>query len=114
MYDNLKAHGAEAQKKLYKMPGQAVIDVYVDRSSKGFAKADVIKAMEVKIVELGPQTVSRHCAGPESTVWVVDIAPSSIRNLAQFITAAKGHPRVEKVLEPPTDPAVHLEILKVA
>lgn len=124
MYDNLAQYGAEAQLGLYKRPGQLVIGVYQGMVTSGWAgigemRDKVIAAMEAKILELGPSTVSRHCAGPDSPIWVIDIAPSSLikpktDGATRFIAAAKAHPRVTKVLEPPADPAVHLEILKIA
>lgn len=114
MYDNIQAKGVEAQMALYKLPGQKVVQVYTAMVTSGHAglRDSVIAGMEAKILELGPSTVSRHCAGPDSPVWVIDIAPSSIANPANFIVHAEHHARVTKVLRPPADPAIHLEILK--
>ena len=55
MYNNLETQGVAAQRKLYKPPGQAVIDVYV--AGKAAKKTpDAIKAaMTAKINELGPE-----------------------------------------------------------
>src|SRR5256885_15062173 len=65
MFNNLETQGVAAKRKLYKPPGQAVIDVYV--AGKGANEpADDIKAeMTAKILELGPETVSHHAADPK-------------------------------------------------
>jgi hypothetical protein len=109
MYVNLEANGVASQKALYAAAGDQVIDVYV--ASKAAKKsADEIKAdMTAKINELGPSTVSKHCAD-SSTLCVVDIAPSSITNDAKFIEEVGKDSRVSKFLQPPNDPAYHLEI----
>lgn len=109
MYNNLESVGVDAQKKLYAAAGDKVIDVYV--ASKAAKKsADEIKAdMTDKINELGPSTVSNHCADP-NTLCVVDVKPSSITNKDKFIKAVEAEKRVSKFLQPPTDPAYHLEI----
>lgn len=116
MYDNIARDGVAAQMALYKLPGQHVVQVYAAMTTSGHAgnRDGVIAAMEAKILEVGPPSVSKHCAGPDSPIWVIDIAPSSLQNAANFILHADHHPRVTKVLHPgnSTDPAVHLEILK--
>jgi hypothetical protein len=111
MFDNLEEHGVVAQKQLYKAPGQAVIDVYVSCRAMG-KNADQVKTEMVrKILELGPQTVSRHCAEP-TVKSVFDVAPSSVPDdrKVSFIAAISGNPHIDKFLQPPTDPAYHLEI----
>jgi len=109
MYNNLESEGVEAQKRLYAPAGDKVIDVYV--ASKTEKKtADQIRAdMVSKINELGPSTVSKHCAD-STKLCVVDIAPTSITNKTKFIEEVKKDNRVSKFLEPPDDPAYHLEI----
>ena len=112
MFDNLEAHGVAAQKQLYKAPGQAVIDVYASMRAMGHTGDDVKSAMVAKIIELGPQTVSRHC-GDDSVRAVFDVAPSSIPTLqkGKFETAVGADDRVDKFLKPPVDPAYHIEVL---
>lgn len=109
MYNNLESKGVAAQKELYAAAGDKVIDVYV--ASKAAKKsADDIKAdMTAKIIELGPATVSKHCADT-SVLCVVDIAPSGITNKTKFIEEVGKDTRVTKFLQPPSDPAYHLEI----
>ena len=111
MHDNLLVEGVEKQRGLYLAPGNKVIDVFV--ASARLNAADTIAAMEARIVELGPQTVSHHCADPK-LLGVIDIAPSSLKDTHALIRAAKADPRVSKVLDPDDprchDPAVHLEI----
>lgn len=65
--------------------------------------------MAAKIVELGPANVSKHC-GDSSTRCVVDIDPASIVHKTKFIEEAGKDSRVSKFLQPPADPAYHLEI----
>jgi hypothetical protein len=111
MYDNLEAHGVDAQKMLYKAPGQAVIDVYAHCRALGMT-ADAIRAEMVrKIVELGPQTVSKHCAEP-TVKSVFDVAPSSVPDSARrkFENLVAAHGNVDKFLMPPRDPCYHLEL----
>lgn len=122
MYDNCLAFGPVAQERLYKGPGREIIDVYKAMVTSGWAgdgeaRDRVIEAMERKILEVGPRLVSHHCLPADSPIWVIDIAPASLVTrgadyLPKFLEAAKSHPRMSKVLEPPQDPAVHLEITK--
>lgn len=109
MYNNCETQGVAAQKKLYKEPGQAVIDVYV--AGKAASKSpDAIKAdMTAKINELGPMNVSHHAADPK-VLNVFDVAPSSVANVDSFQKAAKADARVSKFLTPPNDPGLHFEI----
>lgn len=109
MYDNLKAHGAADQKKLYGANGDKVIDVYVANSSK--PRDTVINLMKDKIVALGPSNVSKHCS---DTHYTFDVAPSSIANQQKFVQAVQAHPSVSKLIQPPLDPAFHIEIPKSA
>lgn len=109
MYNNLESYGVAAQKALYAAAGDQVIDVY--SASKQANKTPVqIKAdMTAKINELGPSNVSHHCADPAS-LCVVDIDPGSLAHGAAFVQAVKADGRVSKLIEPPDDPAYHLEL----
>lgn len=113
MYFNLEAHGVDAQRELYAAPGRAVIDVYVQCKAVGRDERTTRAAMELKIIALGPATVSRHCADPR-TLAVVDIAPSSLANPHYFETAIAllmRQGKVSKFLTPANrDPAYHVEI----
>ena len=107
MYDNLVQFGVAAQNKLYAAPGRAVIQVFAKNKAK--PRAEVIQLMTDKINQLGPSTVSHHAS---NTHFVFDVAPSSISNKAAFIAAVKANPSVSKFLQPPADPAFHIEIPK--
>lgn len=111
MYANLESTSVTVQKDLYGASGDKVIDVYVAGKAATPAKeaATIRQEMTEKIKELGPSKVSRHC----SENSVIDVAPSSITNDAQFQKKALAHTRVTKYLGPgttPSDPAHHLEI----
>jgi hypothetical protein len=109
MFDNLETQGIDAQRKLYKPPGQAVIDVFVAGKAAN-KSADLIKAeMTAKIIELGPTNVSHHAADPK-ILNVFDVAPSSVSNVNAFEAAAKADHRISKFLTPPNDPGLHFEI----
>lgn len=117
MYDNCRYQGVAKQYGLYLDAGDHVVAVYAAMVTAGHAgdgpfRDSVIDAMEKKILEVGPRNVSHHCLSPDSPIWVIDLAPSSIANSANFIVHAEHHARVTKVLRPPADPAIHLEILK--
>jgi hypothetical protein len=124
MYDNCAAPLPAALKKLYKTSihrqlalykesGDRVIRIFQTYAKKKSRDA-VIALMEGEILAVGPENVSRHCCDSTASYWVLDIAPSSIPDDLEipFIAACKKHKRVSKVLEPPTDPAIHLEIAK--
>jgi len=109
MYNNITNQGVAAQKRLYGPSGDKVIDVYVAEKAKGKSKAEIMDAMEDKILEIGPSKVSRHLADPK-ILAVIDIAPSSIVNDNAFVAALERDSRISKLLKPPTDPAFHIEI----
>jgi hypothetical protein len=112
MYDNLEAHGVDAQKMLYKAPGQAVIDVYAHCRAQGMG-ADQTKAEMVrKILEIGPQMISHHCTEDTTKRSIFDVAPSSIPEEARrkFENLVAAHGNVDKFLMPPRDPAYHIEV----
>lgn len=109
MYNNLETVGVEAQKSLYASAGDKVIDVYVASKAAKKSGAEIKADMVAKINELGPSSVSRHCADA-SVLCVVDIAPSSISDKPKFIAAFERDARVSYSLKPPADPAYHLEI----
>jgi hypothetical protein len=113
MFNNIVSKGVASQKGLYAATGRQVIDEYVKAKNAG-KNADQIKAaMEAKIIALGPDKVSHHCADP-SKLNVVDISPSSLTNKLAFekaTNAAKAKGTVSKFLTPGNnDPAYHLEI----
>jgi len=115
MYENCIGTGPQQgpvnQKALYKLPGQVVVDVF--EQNRTLPRNQVIALMLSKIIELGPQTVSRHCCDP-ATVTVFDIGPSTVTpqdKRPAFEAAVQADRRVAKFLSPHTaDPAYHLEI----
>jgi stalled ribosome rescue protein Dom34 len=113
MYANIISQGVASQKALYAAPGRAVIDEYLRARAAKESPDKIRAAMERKILQLGPGSVSRHCAD-FAKLNVVDIAPSSISNRAGFISAVNDAVKrgvVSKFLQPGNnDPAFHLEI----
>lgn len=109
MYEMILQHGFDYAMKLYEAPGKAVCMVY--KNSGAAQQPTVLAAMEAKICELGPSNVSHHCS---TTHYVFDVAPSSIPadKHAVFAQSAKDNKSVSKVLQPPSDPAFHIEIPK--
>ena len=97
---NIQNKGFDNQRKLYANPGKQVIDLYPNQD-----------AMLAKIYELGPQTISKHCADP-SVLNVFDVAPSSISNKNDFHIALEKNAQIHKCLTPynSNDPAFHIEI----
>ena len=98
--ENIQAVGKDNQRALYANPGKQVIDCYPNRD-----------AMLAKIYELGPQSISKHCADP-SLVNVFDVAFSSITNKKAFHAALGQNSMVSKFFSPynSNDRAFHIEI----
>lgn len=111
MYNNLESHGVTSQHKLYGASGDKVIDMYEQEKKLKKTAAEIKAAMEALIMEIGPSNVSHHCVDL-ATLNVVDISPGSIPAARKqpFITAVNAESRVSKFLQPPADPAYHLEI----
>ena len=112
MFNNIVDFGVTAQKGLYAAAGDAVIDAYVLARNQGKTSSQIKEAMTNKIIAVGPGKVSRHCADP-AILNVIDISPASITNKPAFEKAVKQavkSKKVSKFLEPPQDPAYHLEI----
>lgn len=104
MYNNI-VRDINEQRKIYRQPGQEVIDVYESESNLGRTREQIITAMKNKIVELGPSTVSHHCAD-SNVINVFDIAVSTLTNAKQFLTNIKTE--ADKVLE--ENRCYHIEI----
>jgi hypothetical protein len=109
MYDNCARHGPASQHDLYGSYGDKVIDVYQAGTDAGRTMDQIRGDMTTKIIELGPQNVSRHTADPRKLA-VIDVAPSSVRDTAAFERAVNADKRVSLFLLPPKDPGYHLEI----
>ena len=88
-----------------------MVDVF--EANREQPRDTVIRLMTDKILEIGPSTVSMHMS---DTHYTFDVAPSSIpaNQHAAFVAAVLGNPAVSKLLQPPRDPAFHLEIPKAA
>jgi hypothetical protein len=113
MYQNILIHGVEKQLALYAVAGDSVINEYVRLHQSGQAESTILTAMTAKIIEIGPQRVSKHCADPKE--WnVLDIAPSSLASPARFeaqLNLAVKKKTVSRFFSPGSnDPAFHLEI----
>jgi hypothetical protein len=110
MYENIASRGDAGvafSYNLYGAGGDKVTKVYADNKTK--PRDQVIRLMAEKITEIGPATVSKHIS---ESHYVFDVAPSSITDKPAFVKAAKAHKAVANVLEPPSDPAYHIEIPK--
>ncbi len=110
MYDNIRRYGVASQKRLYGPNGDQVIEVYEAHAGK--TRDEVIDHMRRKILQLGPSRVSKHCS---STHDVIDVAPSSIADRKKFEAAlrwAKEQMLISNFLQPPEDPAYHIERVK--
>jgi len=113
MYRNILLLGAAGQLALYAPAGDAVIGVCIQCRKDGLTDQQIVAAMEAKIVEVGPTSVSLHCADPQQ-VNVIDIAPSSIVDPVAFLEAiedAKAHGFISRFFSPAQhDRAFHIEI----
>ncbi len=73
MYVNAENGGSSS----YTKPGRQVLEVYNDKKAKGVSATDTKKAMENKIIELGPSNVSHHSSDP-SKLTTVDVSLNAI------------------------------------
>ncbi|MFO1030485.1 MAG: hypothetical protein U1F60_05375 [Planctomycetota bacterium] len=122
MFQNLVLPGQSvaanvaAQLALYAAPGDAVIAVFVAETA-GLTRDEILAisttvqaAMVDEILELGPTTVSKHCADP-SEISVVDVGKAAFPNAVskqRFVATAS--PRCDTLLdEPAPNNAFHLQ-----
>ena len=94
MFDNCE-RDLQEQRNTYLESGQKVIDVYVTNVNK--TRNQVIGLMEAKINELGPTTVSKHCANP-NVINVFDVPISRLINPNDFLTEIQKRTEVDQVL----------------
>ena len=89
----------------------AVIDEFVKAQKAGKSRDETIKAMEQKIIAIGPSNVSHHAADPK-VLNVFDVAPSSIpsNKKTAWEAAITANKSVAKFIFPPADPGYHFEI----
>jgi hypothetical protein len=113
MFNNCEKYGVEAQKQLYKAPGRAVVDVYIQQGKVGRSPVKCKALMAEKIKELGPTTISAHCELNVTQKSVFDIDPASVpaEKKQAFEIAVAQHPHVVKSLKPPVDKAYHTEVI---
>jgi len=111
MYENCVSKGAAYSEALYCAAGDRVVDVFA--ANRDRPRDALIQLMTEKILEIGPSSVSMHMS---DTHYTFDVAPSSIpgEKHAAFVAAVLGNRAVSKLLQPPKDPAFHLEIPKVS
>jgi len=109
MYENCVSKGAAYNEALYCVAGDRVVEVF--EASHDQPRDHVIQLMSEKILEIGPEKVSMHMS---DTHYTFDVAPSSIpaAKHAAFVAAVLGNKAVSKLIQPPRDPAFHLEIPK--
>lgn len=118
MFNNLE-QGNRTLK--YKFPGQSVIKVYDLEKSKGSSPDKIKIAMENKIIEVGPENVSRHSSNPQ-TINTIDISPDSIipsnkKQIFEDVILSNKDNLISKFLGPRkewgNDPAYHLQIPQI-
>jgi hypothetical protein len=82
MFDNLEEN-LDEQRRTYRAPGQAVIDVYESMKAQKASPSEIKAAMVKKINELGPSKVSNHCAD-FSVLNALDIPIKRLTNADLF------------------------------
>lgn len=120
--------GVTRARALYLAPMQHVIDVYVAAKKAGHTPDEIRAAMTAEILHQGPYNCSHHCASDEELAKpadqrelnVFDVSPRELHNAAGFIVECRKEappPQglnpsglLAKLLEPPHDPGIHLEI----
>jgi hypothetical protein len=109
MYENCVSKGAAYNEALYCIAGDRIVEVF--EANHDQPRAAVIQLMTQKILEIGPEKVSMHMS---DTHYTFDVAPSSIpaAKHAAFVAAVLSNKAVSKLIQPPRDPAFHLEIPK--
>ena len=108
MLSNIKKNGVESQLKLYgSKPGSEVTKVY----NKDLSDEENLSRMISKIYELGPQTVSKHCAD-SSKLNVVDVSRSKLSDKDAFLSALQSNSSILKYIDEPSNGCVHIEILQ--
>lgn len=108
MYMNIKAYGAEFNRKKYKNPKLAsqVVDAYETALAAGKNEQDIIGAMLTVINQVGAANLSDHCNASNPAI---DIHPSSVKNKAIFEKIIKADSRVT-VICPPADTTYHIVV----
>ena len=111
MYENCVSKGAAYNEALYCVAGDRVVEVFA--ANRDQPREFVIELMTEKILEIGPERISMHMS---DTHYTFDVAPSSIpaEKHAAFVAAVLGNRAVSKLIQPPKDPAFHIEIPKAA
>lgn len=111
MYENCVSKGAAYNEALYCTAGDRVVEVFASNHDQ--PRDAVIQLMTEKILEIGPEKISMHMS---DTHYTFDVAPSSIpaAKHAAFVAAVLGNKAVSKLIQPPRDPAFHIEIPKTS
>lgn len=112
MYALIEANSVSYAKTLYGAPGDSVIDVYVAQKAQNKTEAQIRAAMEQKINDVGPTSVSKHISTSHD---VFDVGPSTIPDSKEgafraAIQEARSDGKISSYIFPPTDPAYHIEI----
>jgi len=84
-----------------------VIAVYEVEKANGKTPEEIRAAMEAKITELGPATISKHC---DKNNPAIDIHPNSLKNRSGFEAVLAANQGKVSFVAPPNDPFYHLEI----
>lgn len=110
------AQNVANQRALYGAGGDTVIDTFVtetagmDRATILANRATIQAAMVTTMNDIGPETVSRHVGDP-AVRSVIDLGYSSFTggNGPLFVTSAT--PRVDRLIDEPSNSCYHLEKL---
>jgi hypothetical protein len=114
MFDNCEKYGVAKQMSLYLVPGQQVISIYKEHEGKDFSCATVQALMAAKIREIGVEKISHHLID-DPDFACIDISPKHLKAHGmydRFVESCKVYPLVTKVLTPPRDPCIHIEMRK--
>jgi hypothetical protein len=109
MLDNIELTSVAAQRELYSASGDAVVDEYIKGKKANKTRAEIVAAMEAKIIAIGASKVTPHAADPKE-LCAFSVAPYSIANKAAFENAVRADRRVSKFLMPPLEPGYYLQI----
>ena len=113
MLADIRRHGVAYSRKLYGAKCKEIFEAYEKLDKQGSGDGEIKAAFALKIAEIGPQFVSNHITSDTNQLCVFDIGPNSVvpnKNKGDLISALEAHKDVARVLKPPTDKAIHVEV----
>ncbi len=111
MRNNILLKGVASQRRLYRNGrGVDVVNIFdVFNSDPNCSSQECLDAMELIIRQVGPGNVSKHAEDP-NVLNTIDVAPSSLSDQGTFANTLRKNKDVRKVVTPPDDPGVHVEV----